>query len=74
MPLALATDRGERVDREPKRPCQLSLVAMLSWLACALLLTWPAARAAGAQLLAIIVLWGAVLMLALRPRALHHSR
>ena len=73
-PLALVTNRGERVDRETKRPCWLSLVTMLSWLACALLLTWPAARAAGAQLLAIIVLWGAVLMLALRPRALHHSR
>lgn len=63
-PLALVTDRGERVDRETKRPCRTSLIAMLVWLACALLLAWPAARAAGAQLLSVVILWGVVAIFA----------
>jgi hypothetical protein len=73
-PLALVTDRGERVDRETSRPCPLSLIAMLTWLACAVLLAWPAARAAGAQLLSVVILWTiAVLYLTLPARGAPES-
>jgi hypothetical protein len=66
-PLALITDRGERVDTETKRPCPWSLIAMLTWLACAVLLAWPAARAAGAQLLAAVILWIVTVLFAALP-------
>ncbi|MBU0617410.1 MAG: hypothetical protein KKI02_06820, partial [Planctomycetes bacterium] len=56
-PLALVTDRGERIDRQTRGPCPASLLAMLSWLTCVLLLVWPTARAAGAQLAAVVILW-----------------
>jgi hypothetical protein len=63
-PLALIADRAERAEREEKRPCRSCLVALLVWLLCAVLLAWPAARAAGAQLISIIVLWVSTLALA----------
>jgi len=65
-PLALAADRAERVGREERQRCRLCLAALLVWLVCVLLLAWPAARAAGAQLASVVVLWAVVLTLAVR--------
>ena len=57
-PLALAADRAERVERGQGRqdwPCAIGLWV---WLVCVGLLAWPAARAAGAQVFSVALLWG----------------
>lgn len=64
-PLAVVADRAERTQRDQKRPCRRCLLTLLVWLICALLLAWPAARAAGAQLWSVVVLWAVLLMLTL---------
>jgi hypothetical protein len=66
-PLALAADRAERSDHDEKRPSRRCVFALLVWLICVLLLAWPAARAAGAQLLCVVVLWVVMLTLT-RPQ------
>lgn len=68
-PVALVADRAERVGREEQRCCQSCLIALLVWLVCVLLLAWPAARAAGAQLWSVVVLWVVLVVLLARPRA-----
>jgi hypothetical protein len=65
-PLALLANRAERVERDERRPCWRCLITLGVWLVCAVLLVWPAARAAGAQLLSIVVVWVVVLTLAVR--------
>jgi hypothetical protein len=67
-PLALVADHAERFDRVHKRACWGCLVALGGWLVCALLLAWPAARAAGAQLWSVAILWVVMLTLAARSR------
>ena len=44
----------------------MCVAALAIWLLGAVLLAWPAARAAGAQLAALIGLWLAMTVLALR--------
>ncbi len=63
-PLALVADRADAAEREGRRRCRF---ALLIWLVCVLLLALPPARAAGAQLLSIAVLWVVILTLAVRP-------
>jgi hypothetical protein len=65
-PLALVADRAERAGEE-QRPCRRCMFALLMWLICVLLLAWPAARSAGAQLFSVVILWVVVLTLAARP-------
>lgn len=55
-PLAWLADRAERSGRAG-RVDRTAAVALAIWLAAALLLAWPAARAAGAQLAAVAALW-----------------
>lgn len=70
-PLALVADRADGKERAESRPCFACLLALLVWLIGALLLVWPAARAAGAQLWSIVILWVAVFTLAIaHPRRL----
>ena len=66
-PLALLADRLERATGHPPR---WPIAALLVWLAGALLLAWPAARAAGAQLACVAFLWLVLTRLALRPKRL----
>lgn len=65
-PLALLADRAARTQRDAGRARPLSLAALLLWLLGVLLLAWPAARAAGAQLAAVACLWLALVLLAFR--------
>jgi hypothetical protein len=70
-PLALLADRLERAkDHLPRWP----IAALLVWPAGALLLAWPAARAAGAQLATVVFLWLVLTHLALRPRPVQPER
>ncbi len=55
-PLALLADRLQRSWRSG-RVCRASAAALGLWLLGALCLAWPAARAAGAQLAAVVALW-----------------
>jgi hypothetical protein len=66
-PLALVAYQAERAV-EQQRPCRRCVVALLVWLIGVLLLLWPAARAAGAQLLSVVVLWAVVLTWAVPSR------
>ena len=70
-PLAVVADRAERSAHDEKRPSRRCVFALLLWLICVLLLAWPAARAAGAQLVCVAVLWVVVLTLT-RPRGATH--
>lgn len=65
-----ASGSGMRVGRHVVS--RSDAAALLAWLAAALLLAWPAARAAGAQLLAVCAVWAALLRSA--PPGLHHAR
>lgn len=67
-PLALLADRLERVRRAEHRWCRAAATALLVWLAAVLLLAWPAARAAGAPLIAVFCVWGALVRLSI-PKA-----
>ncbi|MCK4342209.1 MAG: DUF2029 domain-containing protein [Phycisphaerae bacterium] len=49
--------KAERTDRATGKPCWLSISALLVWLAGAILLAWPTARAAGAQIAGVAWLW-----------------
>jgi len=55
-PLAVLADRAERAGRDGQ-PDRATLTALLLWLVGAVLLAWPAARAAGAQIAGVAVLW-----------------
>lgn len=55
-PLALLGDRVERTWRA-RRICRISVVSLAIWLLGALLLAWPTARAAGAQIGAVAAVW-----------------
>ncbi|MFQ5807343.1 MAG: glycosyltransferase family 87 protein [Phycisphaerae bacterium] len=66
-PLALVADRVERAGGESKGWAVPALLALLLWLVCVLLLAWPAARAAGAQLWSLVLLWAVVLTLSVAP-------
>jgi len=65
-PLALLTDAVERGRRVAHRVDRTALVALGLWLLAAVLLLWPAARAAGAQIVAVLAVWLAGLRHALR--------
>jgi alpha-1,2-mannosyltransferase len=67
FPLLVLADRVVPARRRPGRPCGVSLAALGFWLFGALLLAWPAARAAGAQLGSVAALWSALTIIALRP-------
>ncbi len=56
-PLAVLADRVERTGRAARRPWRLGVTAVLVWMLAAVLLAWPAARAAGAQLASVACLW-----------------
>ena len=60
-PVALLVDRLERTRG---RQLRLAGAALVVWISAAILLAWPAARAAGAQIISVAVVWGTVLMLA----------
>lgn len=65
--LALLADRVERVRRATHRIAVVPLGALLLWGGAIVSLAIPAARAAGAPLAGILVVWGACLWLATRP-------
>ncbi len=67
-PLAWLADRAERTDRAHGRPDPWCMSALLVWLIAALLLAWPAARAAGAQIAGVLVLWLVLVIPAVRRR------
>jgi hypothetical protein len=56
----------ERAERRGERAYRGGQAALLGWLLCAVLLVSPAARAAGAQLAAVVVLGVAVIWLLAR--------
>jgi hypothetical protein len=65
-PLAWAADRAERTQRAGGHPCRTAALALVAWLVGALLLSWPAARSAGAQVGSVLCLWLALFVLAMR--------
>jgi len=65
--LALVADRAERTHRSGRTACAVSRVALILWLLGAVLLAWPAARAVGAQIASVAVLWVASVWIATRP-------
>lgn len=67
-PVAWWCDRLERTAAARGRASVSSLIATGAWLAGALALTSPPARAAGAQLLAVAVVWAMLLPVARRGR------
>ncbi|TWT43964.1 alpha-(1-2)-phosphatidylinositol mannoside mannosyltransferase [Phycisphaerae bacterium RAS1] len=67
-PLAVLADRLERVRRARRRFCRIALAALVGWGCCAILLAWPAARAAGAQLLGVFLVWAACVWLSAAPQ------
>lgn len=67
FPLLVLAERVVQTLRDRGRPCAVSLIALGLWLLGAILLAWPAARAAGAQLGSVVALWTALAILALRP-------
>jgi len=56
-PVALLTDGLERTRRAEHRLDRPTLLILALWLGGVFLLAWPAARAAGAQLAALLALW-----------------
>jgi len=70
-PLALLADRAERTRLATRRVCRASAATLVIWLVCAVLLAWPAARAAGAQLASVTALWAALVWITLRRGAAH---
>lgn len=67
-PLAWLADRTER-SRRVGRTDRVSAAALVLWLIAAALLAWPPARAAGAQLAAVAILWLALVVARLRRQA-----
>lgn len=65
-PLALLADRAERTARARGVPCRLSMGVLLLWLVGAVLLAWPVARAAGAQIFGVLAVWIGVVVMATR--------
>jgi hypothetical protein len=65
-PLAVVVDRAERQRETRGQASRWCVAALLIWLLGAMLLAWPAARAAGAQLAALACLWLAATILAFR--------
>ncbi len=61
-PLALLADHWDRFRRTEGRICRISSAALLVWLLGVVLLAWPTARAAGAQLASVAAVWVAVLL------------
>ena len=66
-PLAVIADRAEQTRHATGRLSPWPTAAMLIWLAGAILLASPVARAVGAQLLALATLWLAVLIARTTP-------
>lgn len=66
FPLLVLAERMEQTWRMRGQPCGVSLAALGLWLLGAILLAWPAARAAGAQLGSVAVVWAALTIIALR--------
>lgn len=60
-PLALVAHESERVGAAGRSARRAGLIALLIWLVGAVLLAWPAARAAGAQLWSVLALWAVML-------------
>ncbi len=60
-PLAIMADRAERAQADSAARAgyarRLAVAALLVWLLGAVLLAWPAARAAGAQIASVAFLW-----------------
>lgn len=56
-PLAWLADQIDRTRRANGRLDRAAATALLIWLICALLLAWPPARAAGAQIFSVLALW-----------------
>jgi hypothetical protein len=67
-PLLVVAHWTERAERRSERAYRGGQVALVGWLVCAALLVSPAARAAGAQLAAVVVLGMAVAWLLARRR------
>jgi hypothetical protein len=67
-PLAILIDRVARWRKVANKWDLASATALTVWFAAIILLAWPAARAGGVQLLAIIALWLATVRATLRPR------
>jgi len=65
-PLALLADRLVRSRRADRRARRICVVALALWLISATLLVWPAARAAGAQIGSVAVLWLALVVFSIR--------
>lgn len=65
-PLALLSDHVIRAWRVQHRAPRGAVVTLSVWLAAIALLAWPAARAAGAQIAAVVVLWIAMIGLSRR--------
>jgi hypothetical protein len=72
-PLAFLADRVERTHRARGKPSVVATAALILWLIGALLLAWPAARAAGAQIAAVAGLWLALVVVA-RERSMSPPR
>jgi len=59
---------ADRIERTAGRWRRWSIAAVVFWVICAVLLAWPPARAAGAQLAGVAFLWLVLTRLALRPK------
>lgn len=57
-PLAVAAHRSESVQRATGGVCRVSIGVLLIWLIADILIAWPAARAAGVHMLAVLTLFG----------------
>jgi hypothetical protein len=72
-PLVLLADHVERWRRQTGRLPRVSAIVLAVWVIGALSLTWPAARAAGAQIGSVACLWlGLIVFIVRRPR--HQAR
>ncbi|MBN2447479.1 MAG: DUF2029 domain-containing protein [Phycisphaerae bacterium] len=67
-PLTLLADRAQRTEISRNSEHHAALAALLVWLVGVVLLAWPAARAAGAQLLPVFVAWGVLCYITRRTR------
>lgn len=59
-PLAVAAHRSESVRLATGRACRVSIGVLLTWLIADILIAWPAARAAGVHMLAVLALFGSM--------------